>query len=192
MKSILLLFLVLCSCQSTAFKKCKNLNWRDFGRASASLGLNKNLTFLKQDKSCQNYKVPSDRLAYEEGYQDGLKFYCSTKSGFDSGKNGINYEGICPKHKEFVFFKGYYKGRIIYLERRLKETQKLSSTAQDRLWRKEREYTLLQSEDPELAKLQKEMLEAYREESVGLSATKESLKDELALTKKLYEEIKFK
>ena len=111
--------------------------------------------------------------------------------GLKVGKSGKLYNNTCPKSKELSFFKGYINGRILYLKKQLSLNKNEYTNAKDRFWRKEQEYLLIKSEDPEGAKMQRDFLEAYQEESNQLKKGIIALKKELLYLKRKREDLKF-
>ena len=196
MKNIMTLFLSLASlltitslisCQSSQIKTCDNLDWRKSGQTAALKGLDRTSSFTKLKNQCQKFKTPIEKTSFDEGYLRGLAEFC-TASGFDYGFTGNQNPRICPKSKNSIFLKGFYKGRMENLTITLKDLEKLHGEAQDRVWRKEQDYALLQNQDPEQAKLEIEILEAYRSETLSLEKQKRATKKELLKIKKIYAE----
>jgi len=105
--------------------------------------------------------------------------------GFDFGESGQNYKNTCPDFRENSFLRGYFKGRLKHLDARLAKIEALYRSSEERVWRKEQEYTIIQSQDPERAKLEADVLEAYREEARSLAQMSFKLKKEILKTKKL-------
>lgn len=184
------LSLMLLSCQNLEKDACRSKNWRNHGLESAQKGLTIKQG-LESAKVCNKYKISIDETSVQEGYQEGLESFCRTKTAFKKGQEGHVYQQICPKHSSKAFLKGYLRGRLLFLNKKSEEIRQLYDQAEDRLWRKEREYTLLKSEDPEQAKLLKASLEAYREETESLATEKEEIKKNLKLIKRSLRETAF-
>lgn len=184
------LSLWLFGCQNLEKESCRSKNWRNHGLNSAQQGFTIDES-LKSAQTCSRYKVSIDETSIQEGYQEGLQSFCKTKVAFEKGQEGHIYQNICPKHSNKAFLKGYLRGRLLFLNEKSEEIRKLYDQAEDRLWRKEREYTLLKSEDPEQAKLLKASLEAYREETAHLANEKKKIKKSLKLVKRSLRETAF-
>jgi len=185
------MLLSLTHCQSIKKINCSELNWRDAGKSLALKGTPQ-VTGLQELKTqCKKKDHLYDEKAFSDGYSDGLKAFCQIESGFKVGQNGEIYKDTCRDENELLFIKGYIKGRLLYLKKELTKNTKLYDQAQDRFWRKEREYTLIMNEDPEQAKLQKDVLEAYEEETKSLKEKIDLNKRELSYFKKKNQEMKF-
>ncbi len=104
---------------------CSNLNWHNEGFIMASQGQP-----FKNALITTNKKLPNECRAYEanedylNGYQDGLKFFCTPSNGLQWGIQGKQYFNICPKKDEFLFLKKYQKGLILYKKNKPIDTRK--------------------------------------------------------------------
>lgn len=177
------------ACQTSGhIKSCEALNWRDFGKSSAAKGENAKKAFSEQVYICKIKDKELYKNAFHEGFARGLVSFCRTAQGFDFGQEGKDYNGTCSEPQESLFLRGYYKGRLEYLNQQLGKYNKLYAEAEDRLWRKEREYTVVLSEDPEMAKLELSTLDAYREEARSIAQKKQKVEREILQTKRLSEE----
>ena len=157
----------------------------------ATLGLQKDKALEELVNQCKKKEPLVDQKAYESGYRDGLMLFCRAEVGLSMGRAGKLYDNTCPKSDELSFLKGYINGRIIYLKEQIDQSKGDYANAKDRFWRKEQEYLLIKSEDPEEAKMQRDFLEAYQEESNQLRKSTEALKKELSYLKRKKEELKF-
>jgi hypothetical protein len=180
------------SCKSSEKLDCSKINWRDFGQSLAQKGEALPSSLNKKILNCKSKMPFFDEDSFKAGYQDGLKLFCSTNSGFSFGKGGKIYENTCLKSSESQFLKGYLSGRIEYLNTKISTTKTQHANAKDRFWRKEQEYLLLKSEDPEQAKIERDFLDAFQEESNQLKASMEKLNNEVKYLKKQREEANFK
>ena len=184
-----LVFLI--GCQSTTKIDCSKVDWRNKGQLVATAGLQKNQALEDLVIQCKKKDPLVDHKAFKAGYKDGLMLFCKAEVGLSMGKAGKLYNNTCPKSEELSFLKGYINGRIIYLKDQLNQSKGDYANAKDRFWRKEQEYLLIKSEDPEEAKMQRDFLEAYQEESNQLRKSTDALKKELNYLKRKREELNF-
>lgn len=187
-KILVVLMLLTAGCTNSQLKLCDSMDWRKEGETAALRGAEDKKVFSKLKKQCQKYSLPIEKQSFNEGYARGLAQFCTTTSGFDFGFSGKETPELCPSHRKVNFLRGYYKGRLERFEQNSKELSKLYAEAQDRVWRKEQDYVLLQSQDPEQAKLEIDILESYRAETKSLKSKKSATVKELFRIKKLYEE----
>jgi|GEM_PF-2453847 len=186
------LFIFFTACKSSEKLDCSKINWRDFGQSFAERGQPLPSDLNKKTLNCKSEMPFFNEDSFKAGYKDGLKLFCSTNSGFSFGKNGKVYEDTCLKSSEGLFLKGYLSGRIEYLNTKISSTKSQHANAKDRFWRKEQEYLLLKSEDPEQAKIERDFLDAFQEESNQLKTRMEKLNNEVKYLKKQREEVNFK
>lgn len=181
----------LMGCQSKKKINCSKVNWRLEGEKAATLGKIEKESLKELEGLCKAKDKLIDEKAYHFGYKDGLKMFCTTQMGLSMGSSGQVYKNTCPKKRESTFIKGYINGRITYLQEQVNSNSSEYANTKDRFWRKEQEYLLLKNEDPEQAKMQRDFLEAYQEESTQLEKGLEKLKKELTYLKRRKEEMKF-
>ncbi len=94
--------------------ECIHADWQLIGQADASKGVHSSI--LDEYRSdCAEYAVVPAREAYHQGYQQGLKQFCTGSSGFFYGKKGGKYQGICPTSLEADFLEGYNPGYELFM-----------------------------------------------------------------------------
>lgn len=87
---------LLAGCASTVAKiipigepvtteRCQALDMKKMGFDDGKIGQRSGDKFEFWVKDCAAVRVTLNRAAYDEGYSEGLKFYCSCENGFDSG-----------------------------------------------------------------------------------------------------------
>lgn len=105
---VLLLFSVG-GCATLNESECRNADWRIIGMED---GVNGKLTSYvgKHRKACAKHDIIPDLVVYRQGYSEGIKQYCTEIKGFEVGKKGANYNGVCPPELEILFLEGYHFG----------------------------------------------------------------------------------
>ena len=63
-----------------------------------------------EKNSCLKLEGNSNEKEYNKGYKAGLKEFCVQKKGYERGKSGKSYKGICSGKAEANFLVGYRKG----------------------------------------------------------------------------------
>ncbi len=106
--------LSLTACSGMDQAECNAADWRTIGfedgtagRTQASIG--------EYRKACAEHGVTPDLAQYQEGYAEGVRNFCSESSGFNHGRRGGNYQGVCPRDLEPDFLAGYSLGRDHYV-----------------------------------------------------------------------------
>lgn len=102
----LFILLLLMGCSGWSKKKCSESNFQAVGYDRGIKGLRSrgdqiNATCLKKD-------VSIDLNAYNNGYQQGLKAYCTEGKGRENGRLGQNPHSTCTGIKHYMA--GYDKG----------------------------------------------------------------------------------
>lgn len=101
---------------------CGHADWFEVGRIDGLSG-------IKIDHSsyigrCEAQGTKVDRELYSAGWQRGLLEYCTPERGFDAGRSGQDYQGICPSHVEAAFLKRFKVGaEIAALDRKNAEIE---------------------------------------------------------------------
>jgi hypothetical protein len=90
---------------------CKNTNWFALGQRQGAAAAPFDID--KVQNQCQkDYQVTINRVAYDRGYNDGLKNqFCTAERGLALGKSGYNYRGDCQRvSKDRVFRRAWKQG----------------------------------------------------------------------------------
>lgn len=104
-------------------EECLYADWQENGYNDGSAGAGRD-TLQARREACEKHGIIPDEEAYLQGYEDGLEEFCTSENGYDKGRRGYNYKGVCPSWLEGSFLIGYNEGRAIYeLESRLAEYQ---------------------------------------------------------------------
>lgn len=95
---------------------CRNADWFEVGRVDGLSGVPLGTSLYAERCRAQGIVV-NDEL-YTAGWQRGLIFYCTPDRGYDAGRAGEVYAGICPENLEPEFLERFNFGaRIAKLER---------------------------------------------------------------------------
>lgn len=105
--------LLLAGCSTMNKEECLSADWRMIGLKDGEQG-----RLLSQvgeyGKQCAEYGVTPDQDRYASGRTEGLKVYCTEASGFNQGKKGYEYKGVCPPESRDDFMAGYKIGQKYY------------------------------------------------------------------------------
>jgi hypothetical protein len=102
---------------------CGHADWFEVGRVDGLSGITMDhSTYIGR---CESKGSVVDRPIYSAGWQRGLLEYCTPERGFDAGRSGQDYQGICPPHVEEAFLKRFKIGaEIAKLERKNAEIER--------------------------------------------------------------------
>ncbi|GLQ75296.1 DNA repair ATPase [Vibrio penaeicida] len=103
-----------------SIEECQTTHWRDLGYHQGKTGVNPNIIY-DYAKDCSEGGVKVDKVGWSEGFEQGLILYCSPRNGYQVGRNGQHYYGVCDNDQ---FNENYELGRQAYLkETRLKDIE---------------------------------------------------------------------
>lgn len=86
-----------------------NANWQSMGYSDGSRGVHHN-KLEKYRQSCMDYEIAPDGQAYQTGWEQGIRSYCTADNGYRAGKSGKAYKNICPQDIEANFLSGWEQG----------------------------------------------------------------------------------
>lgn len=95
-------------------QECQLADWHTIGfedgakgRPEAQLG--------KHRKACAEHGIALQLNEYREGWRSGVKIYCQPANGYNLGRKGKAYAGVCPGTLEPQFLGAYGDGRSLYV-----------------------------------------------------------------------------
>ncbi len=105
---------LLCGCAAMSESECLTADWHAVGERDGRDG--RVLAHLeKYYDACAQFGVYPDDKAYQEGREQGLTVYCTEDSGYQEGRIGQGYRGVCPVTLEPYFLEGYNVGISVRL-----------------------------------------------------------------------------
>ncbi len=107
------LWLMGCSMGTLNKVQCQNADWYTFGLADGSNG--GGLSNMQgYQMACSKYGVRIDPDMYTKGHEKGIRSYCTPSRGFESGKSGVQYQGVCPPDLEGPFLEAFARGSELH------------------------------------------------------------------------------
>ncbi|HUF73399.1 MAG TPA: DUF2799 domain-containing protein [Gammaproteobacteria bacterium] len=111
--SLAVSLLMLTGCATMSEQACLATDWQSAGfedgvagRSVGSIG--------RYREACADYGIAPDLAAYRAGHSDGVAVYCRPGNGFEAGRRGYQYQGVCPADLEPDFLANYNDGRQLY------------------------------------------------------------------------------
>jgi hypothetical protein len=101
------------SCASLSEDQCLAGNWDGIGYSDGSNGYGTG-RYGDHVKACEKFGVVPDQAGYMTGRARGLTVYCQPGRGFQVGRQGNSYGGVCPASLEGPFLAGYSDGRVVW------------------------------------------------------------------------------
>lgn len=120
---VLLLGLAMSSCaymNELAQRSCEGIDWNSQGSQEALAGKKRDAAAAND---CEIRGVRVDRKAYEAGYAEGLKRFCTREYGEYFGREGGKYQQTCPGAFENNFLAGFSRGKLDYERLQLERTR---------------------------------------------------------------------
>ncbi|WP_372706288.1 DUF2799 domain-containing protein [Brevundimonas sp.] len=105
--------LALGSCATMSAEQCMVGDWSGQGYADGESGLSMS-RLNDHAEACAEHGVTPDEPSYAAGREQGLERYCTPAKGFEHGRTGSSYGGVCPSYLEADFILAYQDGQLVY------------------------------------------------------------------------------
>ena len=112
----LLIALTVTSCATMDAKECATADWYAIGHEDGSRGYSTDRFGLHR-KACSEHGVTAKFPEYKEGYDAGVRGYCTAERGYQLGKANRNFPNVCPSDLVNGVRRGYNIGREVYVEK---------------------------------------------------------------------------
>lgn len=99
----------LSGCATLSKEECEVANWETIGFEDGSKGYASNRVSNHRE-ACAEYGVAPNLEKYLAGHKRGIRLYCVPGKGFELGRSGTAYDGICPGDLEQSFLASYRQG----------------------------------------------------------------------------------
>lgn len=113
--------LALAGCATTpkiTAQQCTQGNWQDIGQRDGIQGRS-GAYFGRYIATCPNITATSPaRKFWETGRQAGLKTYCTELNAYKLGREGYDWQPVCPVEGIGKLEDAYAEGRYYYLRQR--------------------------------------------------------------------------
>lgn len=103
-----------CASSVMSEKECLAGDWYGAGFSDGAAGKLER-AFEERALACHEHNVGADERAYREGRLAGLDRLCTEPGGYDYGRAGESYLGVCGRDREEAFLAGYLPGQRIYV-----------------------------------------------------------------------------
>lgn len=105
--------LALANCQTLNEDQCQVTDWRILGSTDGAAGRNQTHVARHQE-ACAKYGIPVDVPAWQSGWEEGIRRYCTPGNGLDVGMRGKSYANSCPGDVAVGFREAYDLGRRVW------------------------------------------------------------------------------
>ncbi len=143
----LIFFLFLSACNHLN-KSCLEINWYEVGRQDSTRGRKWEDTFSERRRFCSLGKDSHYERAYKNGFDFGLREYCSFKTGYIYGLSKSKDQAkVCPEPFRKSFVNGYEVGTYVTKVQALQnELQKQINVLEEKITSYENEKSPLKSD----------------------------------------------
>lgn len=103
---------LLASCETMSAEQCAAADWGSLGYSDAAGGADDR--FASRAESCARKGFQADQSAYDEGFSNGMRAFCSPEHGFQFARNGGSFNGTCAADLAEDFSYAYADGRRVH------------------------------------------------------------------------------
>ena len=100
-------------CATLSEGECHTADWYQLGRVDGQRGYDLSRLYEHQE-ACAEFGIRPDAKAYYRGRQVGLASYCTRANGYEEGREGHRYRGVCPPKYEQRFLAAYRDGKLVH------------------------------------------------------------------------------
>ncbi len=93
--------------------ECRLADWYAIGYEDGVQGLSDS-RIGKHRKACSKHGVVTNFENYRRGWDEGVRRFCHSSNGYRQGRNGSEYNGVCPPSLEPDFLDAYNQGHKLY------------------------------------------------------------------------------
>jgi hypothetical protein len=104
----------LAGCAGMSEQECAATDWRSVGFEDGAAG-RAETAIGGYRQACAQHGVTPDLDRYRLGHAEGVEVYCRPGRGFDVGRHGGRYQGVCPAAVESEFLAAFADGRQLYV-----------------------------------------------------------------------------
>lgn len=104
--------------QGLTQEQCQASNWQDMGYVDGQNGRS-GAYFGTYTNACANVVgAAPNRILWEQGRQTGLKGYCTELTAYKVGREGYDWQPVCPLEGIEKLEEAYSQGRYYYIRQR--------------------------------------------------------------------------
>ncbi|MGY6707413.1 MAG: DUF2799 domain-containing protein [Rhizobiaceae bacterium] len=141
--------IALGSCATLNEDQCREVSWEQLGYDDGQAGRHSSHVDLHR-QACQRYNISVNTSEWREGWESGIRQYCTPQNGLNEGRAGRSYANSCPADVRADFEDAYRVAKAVHDARNAVDRQ---NRELDDLMRKLRE----EEDRDEMRKLQTEI-----------------------------------
>tara|TARA_R110000751_G_scaffold30672_2_gene78347 strand:+ start:471 stop:1088 length:618 start_codon:yes stop_codon:yes gene_type:complete len=104
----------LASCGTMSKEECRVADWAVVGDTDGAAGYDPQSRFADHVRSCSKSGATPNQTQWYQGYQTGIRRFCTPLGGAAHGEGGGAYHNVCPAEMEADFVRGYSLGKRVH------------------------------------------------------------------------------
>ena len=130
---LIMLALGLTGCASLSKEECLSGNWDRIGHRDGRQGY-KIESLDAHFKSCAEHGIRPNPQEYKQGYNKGVRAYCTPTNAKLVGEANSTYHYVCPADMEEAFLRQYNYGKELYeAEKKIESARSDLKSKEDKL-----------------------------------------------------------
>lgn len=110
--------------------QCQQSNWQTIGYQDGLMGRSADY-IQKHIKQCAKANAAPNQQLWQQGREAGLKRYCTPLRAYQLGREGFDYNDVCPQSMTLTLLKAHDEG---YLNYQREQTLQQLWDNNDRFW----------------------------------------------------------
>lgn len=164
--------LLLAGCATMNEEECRSADWYSVGFEDGAHG--RAINYIGNHReACAEYGISPQADRYQEGWNKGIRRYCTPRNGYQAGMYGHSVGAQCPADQARDFNTAYQYGKRIYLlnrelsdiDREMRKRQTEMDKVQQELTEIEHNLMGESRRDAEQERLHAKLRELYRREA---------------------------
>ena len=105
--------MALSTCATLNEDECKAADWYQLGQSDGGAGQPSNYVELHRE-ACAKHGIPANDTLWFQGWQLGIRVYCTPQNGLQVGRDGQSYKSSCPVDLAPEFLNAYQVGKRVF------------------------------------------------------------------------------
>ena len=103
----------LSTCATLNEDECLSADWYQLGQSDGGAGQPSNYLELHRE-ACAKHGIPVNDALWYQGWQLGIRSFCTPQNGLLVGRDGKDYKNSCPADLAPEFLNAYQVGKRVY------------------------------------------------------------------------------
>lgn len=103
----------LSACATLNEDECQAADWVDLGYSDGAAGRSPS-HLDRHREACARHDLPVEAPQWRDGWEEGIRRYCTPENGLREGRAGRSYAGSCPAEVATDFERAYDVGHRVH------------------------------------------------------------------------------